>query len=216
MSTEESPSQSVRRALRIDLSALNELAARRAFWKGRLIGVQGQPCESLHIISEGQVLLSRQTPEGEDYALYLLGPGQMFGEGSLHPDGCWLASARAVTDGLVHVLPASHLPRLFQYHPQLADHVLTLLSLRLERAHRRLDVTNVHSARERLLGLLRAMSDYHGEPQGGEIWLPLGLTQSELGDMVGLARETVARVIADLEEEGLIRREGRRGMWLRI
>ena len=32
--------------------------------------------------------------------------------------------------------------------------------------------------------------------------------------MIGLARETVARTLSDLEEEGLIRREGRRGMWL--
>lgn len=199
----------------MDLSPLGDLAARRAFWKGRLIGVQGQPCDGLHVISEGQVLLSRRNADGEDYALYLLGGGQLFGEGSLHPSGCWLATTRAVTDGILYVLPSSQLPRLFQYHPQLADHVLTLLSLRLERAHRRLDVTNVHSARERLLGLLRVMSDYQGEPQGGEIWLPLGLTQTELGDMVGLARETVARVIADLEAEGLVRREGRRGLWLR-
>lgn len=199
----------------LDTRLLSELAPPRPFWKGRLIGVQGNPCDSLHIVAEGLVLLSRCDREGEDQGLYLLGPGQLFGEGSLHPECRWLVTARAVTDGIANVLPAAQLPRLCQYYPQLAAHVLTLLTLRLERAHRRLDVTGTHSAKDRLLGLLSVMADYHGEREGEEVWLPLGITQTELGDMIGLARETVARLLADLEEEGTIRRDGRRGLWLR-
>ena len=45
-------------------------------------------------------------------------------------------------------------------------------------------------------------------------WMPLPLTQSELGQMIGLARETVARMLAQLERDGVIRREGRKGLWL--
>ena len=67
-------------SFQVDPRLLVELAGVRKLWKGRVIGVQAQPCDSLFIITEGQVLLSRQNPDGEEYALYLLGPGQIFGE----------------------------------------------------------------------------------------------------------------------------------------
>ncbi|MGV3723873.1 MAG: Crp/Fnr family transcriptional regulator [Actinomycetota bacterium] len=198
----------------VDLSPLEELATRRQFQKGRLIGVQGQEADSLCIIISGQVLLSRFGEDGEDYALYLLGPGQLFGEGSLHPERVWMVSARAMTDGEAYMAPAHLIPRLFQHYPNLARHILNLLSFRLERAHRRLDVTHMSDAKTRLIELLRAMAHQYGEADGAEIWMPLPLTQTELGQMIGLARETVARMLAQLERDGLIRREGRKGLWL--
>jgi CRP/FNR family transcriptional regulator len=205
------------RDLPLDFSEplLADFAHRRPFSRGRLIGVQGQPCDGVYIITEGRVLLCREDHEGSDYALYLLGPGDLFGEGVLHPDSCWLVSARGATDGCAYLLPAGTLPRLFEYCPALGAHLLQLLSLRLERAYRRLDVHRAAGARERLFRLLTVLSDYHGEVRDEEVWMPLPMTQAELGEMVGLARETVARAMTELEQEGIIRREGRKSLWLR-
>ncbi|HEU4753133.1 MAG TPA: Crp/Fnr family transcriptional regulator, partial [Armatimonadota bacterium] len=151
---------------------------------------------------------------GENYTLYLLGPGDLFGESSLQPSRAWKVSARAVTDGSAHVLPASNLPRLAQHYPELMAQIVALLSARLERALERMDLIQTDSARERILGLLSLMAEYHGQVQGNEVWIPLTLTQAELGEMVGLARETVARTMNSLEAEGLVRRANRRGLWL--
>lgn len=203
-----------RSSLNLDSRPLADLAPKVRFWKGTCIGTQGDPCENIYIIAEGQVLLSRRDAQGNDYAIYLLGQGDLFGEGSLSRDRRWLVTARALTDGYAHVLPAVQLPRFAQYYPELMAHIVTLLCSRLERAHVRLDIVTTDSARDRLLGILNVMADYHGEARDGSRWLPLRLTQAELGGMVGLARETVARVMGDLENEGLIRRQGRRGLWL--
>src|SRR5262249_1856136 len=154
------------------------------FCKGMEIAIQGERCDNLYIIAEGQVLWSRCHPEGGEYALYLLGPGDLFGEGSLRPKRCWLGNVRAVTDVVAHRLPAAQLPRFAQSYPQLVGYVMSLLSARLERAHQRRDVLGTHSARDRVLGLLVALAEYHGEPRGDHVWLPLSLTQAELGEMV--------------------------------
>jgi CRP/FNR family transcriptional regulator len=198
----------------LDSRALTDLAPRTRFWKGTRIGTQGELCENVYIIAEGQVLLSRRNSEGEDYALYLLGPGDLFGEGSLGRQRRWHVTAKAMTDGVTHVLPACQLPRFAQFYPQLTAHIVTLLSARLERAHLRLDIVTTDSARGRLLSLLAVLADYHGETRDGARWLPMRLTQAELGSMVGLARETVARTLGELEADGIIRRLGRRGLWL--
>jgi CRP-like cAMP-binding protein len=194
---------------------LAELAPRVRFWKGMEIGVQGEPCSYLYIIAEGHVLLSRRSPVGEDYALYLLGVGDLFGEGSLRPEQRWLVTARAVSDGLAHRLPASHLPSLARHFPDLTAKIVTLICSRIERAHRRLDAISVDGAPDRLLYLLHTLAASHAETApDGQTWLALPLTQAELGEMIGLKRETVARALAQLEARGLIRREGRKGLWL--
>ncbi len=200
----------------LESGSLAELAPRVPFWKGMQLGLQGQPCEHLYIIARGQVLLSRKNANADSYAMYLLGPGDLFGEGSLQPDRRWLVTARAVTDGAVHMLPAAHLPRLAQYYPQLTAHIVRLLSERLERAHQRADVVRTSGARDQVLALLRALAGYHGQRQGDEIWVPVTITQEELGEMIGVSRETVARAISDLESQGYLRHRRRRGFWLPV
>jgi CRP-like cAMP-binding protein len=204
-----------RPTLDLNSGPLADVAPRTPFWKGSTLGVQGEPSNSLYIIARGQVLLSRTNARGETHALYLLGPGDLFGEGALQPERTWMVTARAVTDGEFHVVRAAQMPRLAQYHPQLTAHVLGLITSRLERSHSRVELLSVNSARERVLGLLRALGDHHGEPHGAEVWLPVSLTQAELGEMLGLSRETVARVLAELRSEGVLRRGDRRGMWMR-
>jgi CRP/FNR family transcriptional regulator, cyclic AMP receptor protein len=206
-----SPAEPRRQALHL----LRELAPRRTFSRDTEIGVQGQPCTVLYVIAEGQVLLSRCGAGEEPHALELLGPGDLFGEGALQPERVWLVTARAVTEAQAYALPAAQLTRLSQYYPQLSSHILTLLSGRLKRAHRGADLVTTASARERILRLLCLLAEYHGRPRDGETWLPLTLTQTELGHMIHLTRETVARTLSELEREGVISRHGRKGLWLR-
>jgi CRP-like cAMP-binding protein len=201
---------------RLDSGPGADLTQRVPFWKGVPLGVQGEACEGLVLIVRGKVMLSRRNPEGESHALYLLGPGDVFGEGSLRPTRRWMVTAKPLTDGLARLIPRAALPLLSHHDPELMQHLLGLLSARLERVHRRMDVMTASSARDRVMGLLTLIADYQGEPQGDEVWLPLGLSQAEIGEMVGLARETVVRVLAALEADGLVRRANRRGVWLRL
>lgn len=194
--------------------SLAGLAPLRKFWKGALIGTQGEPCNQLYIIASGQVLLSLQSEGDASDPLYLLGAGEIFGEGSLRPERRWLVTARAVTDGTAHVLPAAHLPRLCQYHPELTSYIIGLMSARLERAHHRVGLVKGNGGRERLLGLLCVLARHHGCQDGEWSRLSVYLTQAELGEMVGLARETVARIFAELTKDGLLRRSGRHTLWL--
>jgi CRP/FNR family transcriptional regulator len=179
-----------------------------------VLSEQGAPCDSLYRLGAGQVLLSRHKRDEGEYGLTLLGRGEVFGEGSLRPHKRWLSTVRAVSDGWCHVIPAVQVPRLAQYYPGLMVEILALLSGRLERAHRRLDVLMQDAARDRVLGMLQLLAGYHGESRGGETVVEIAVTQAELAGMVCLKRETVARSLSELEADGLIRRSPRRGVVL--
>lgn len=200
----------------LESSDCEPLAPRAFFARGQLIGTEGQPCEGLIVVTRGRALLSRQGTRADSATLYLVGPGDLLGVHTFGSGGKWTVSARAVTDTVVRQVSRANIRRLFGRRPELMELLLARMADRLDRAHRRCLVSANDSARERVLALLTLMSDYHGEPVGDEIWLSLHLSQAQMGEMVGLARETVARTISALEEEGLIRKAQRRGFWLRL
>jgi CRP/FNR family transcriptional regulator len=200
----------------LDSSECAPLAPRAFFGRGQVIGAEGEPCEELVVLQRGRVLLSRQGMRPDSAALYLVGPGDLLGVAVFGSERKWTLTARAVTDTVARQITRPNIRRLLTRRPELAEDLLARMADRLYRAHRRCLVSTNDSARQRVLALLCLMSDYHGEPAGDEVWLPLHLSQAQMGEMVGLARETVARTMTLLEDEGLIRKAQRRGFWLRL
>lgn len=196
------------------LEALAKVGESIRFRKGELFGRQGEPASYLYAIVTGHVILHRRGRDGEDYALYLLGPGELFGEGSVHSARKWLATVRSVTPGTGLRIPSDALQGLARQSPAALEALLTLMSERLERSHRRVDVLTTSGARERVLGLLRLMVETTGRLGGGSLWVPMRVTQGELAEMLGLARETVSRVLSELEQAGIVRKSTRAGIWV--
>ncbi len=194
---------------------LAHLAPRVPFVKGAVFGRQGEPCTSLFVIASGRVLLRLRTPRGEEGAVYLLGPGDLFGEGSMLPNGIWLYTAEAVTPGVAHSIAVADVVPFAGSCPEFAAHLLRRMAARLHQANRRGGLITVQGARERVLGFLAVIAESQGERHGDEVWVSLTVTQGQLGEMLGLARETVSRVISELSAEGLIRHVSRRGFWIR-
>ncbi len=199
----------------LDPALLDENGTPVPFIEGQVLACQGDTSPGLYVIVRGQVLLSRARPDRPAQALYLLGPGDVFGEGGLQPSRQFYLSARAVTPGHAVVLSTALLRSLAQREPAQILSLLALLSQRLELSHRRQDWFSVSSPRERLLHVLAHWARRFGRTEGDDLWLPLGLTHSELADVAGLARETVSRTLTTLETEGLIERRARQGMWLK-
>ncbi len=168
----------------------------------------------LYLIESGQVLVRRELPSGRQ-ALDLLGPGDLFGEGALSESPAPAETALVLANGAARALPVANIPRLAVYYPASIFRLLSLLGARVARAESLGAIRTVDQAADRLLEFLREMGRRFGDPYGEETWVPLQLTQSDLAEILGLARETVVRVQSRLEAEGKVRREGRRGFWLR-
>lgn len=195
----------------LDTGLLSELSEPEHFGKGRVFGLQGEPCPGVFIIQRGHVLQSRLHPGGDEHALHLLGPGELFGEGALGARPRWLTNVRAATAGTAWQLTRPQVYRLGRHYPRFLESIVALLSRRLEQAYDQADLLSTPNARERLLGFLRLAAASHGEPRGADLWIPLPLKQAELGDLLSLQRETVARSIAALEAEGVLRHRPRQG-----
>jgi alkyl hydroperoxide reductase subunit AhpC len=80
------------------LESLAEQAEKLTFAEGDTIVAEGDSADRFFVIAQGEVAVTRRTPEGEEIELATHGPGQFFGEIGLLAETRRTATVRAVGD----------------------------------------------------------------------------------------------------------------------
>lgn len=188
------------KAVQVDL---RQSAIRRSFADGQLIWHRGDVADGFWIIEKGQVKLGHHTASGDMQALFIIGPGDSFGELA-----CLGGFPRVVDAEAVGVLEMLWVDDAV-LSPAIADSAkvsrafITALSQQLQEALDRLIVFRNMPAPKRLAQNLLALC------QGKPVPVKLGIRQQELAELVGVSRMTIASALAQLEELGLVTRHYR-------
>jgi CRP/FNR family cyclic AMP-dependent transcriptional regulator len=180
----------------------------RRFDDGRPIVRQGEGARCLFLVLEGLVRLSSVMPSGRQVVLALLGEGELFGESALLGEPSPF-EARAMSVAKVLPLDAWALQAVIARQPETAAELLRLLATRLHRTSRALEEALALDVGARVSRRLHELATRHGVAGPAGTRLAVGVTQEDLGRMVGASRESVNRTLASLSERGLVRRRGR-------
>src|SRR4051794_41573757 len=92
--------------------------------RGRVVFNEGEPGDSLYIVVNGKIKLSRRSPDGRENVLAVMGPSDQFGELSVFDPGPRTATATAVTDVKLARMPQSALRLWLDAHPDVAHQLL--------------------------------------------------------------------------------------------
>src|ERR1700726_2864375 len=106
--------------------------------RGEHLFMEGDDGDSLYVVIEGKMKLTRAAADGRENLLSVIGPGEMFGELSLFDPRPRTSSASAGTDVTLAALPHDSLLPLLRKRPEISLHMLRALVQRLRRAN---DVT---------------------------------------------------------------------------
>ena len=198
--------------------ALERIAARcvvRQAPARRLLFRMGDPCEGLWIVVRGRVRIYRANRSGREQVLHDQGPGQPLAEVPLFDGGPCPANARAEEDSELVFLPRADFELLYRTEPAIADAVIRDLGRRLRGAVRLIEKISLRDVPSRVgLTLLEFAAAAPGPggvgADGRDRARPfaLPLTQTELAESLAATRESVARALRTLREEGLIEQEG--------
>ncbi|ANI91326.1 MAG TPA: Crp/Fnr family transcriptional regulator [Dietzia timorensis] len=190
------------KALRDDLSPAE-------FSRGETIIREGEPGETLYIIIDGKVKLSRKSPDGRENLLSVLGPSDMFGELSIFDPGPRTSSAICVTDVKVESMNRTALRRWISERPEIADQLLRVLARRLRRTNNNLADLIFTDVPGRVAKALLQLAQRFGQKEGTAIRVTHDLTQEEIAQLVGASRETVNKALAEFAHRGWLRLEGK-------
>ncbi|TAK35587.1 MAG: Crp/Fnr family transcriptional regulator [Chloroflexota bacterium] len=171
--------------------------------KGRTIYHQEEHAAGLFLLKKGRVRLSRTSPSGKKLDLAVLEPGTFFGEMPLLGEHMRNADAEALEDCTLCVMSQADVERLLLNKPQVALRMLGILGRRLAESEARLEDLAYRSLPARLASLLLRL----GENSGDVIE---GVTHQELGDMLGVYRETITKTLDEFQDAGYIELARRR------
>ena len=189
--------------------ALARACRRRAFAAREVICDLDTPERDVMFIVEGTVTVSSYSRSGREIAFAELSAGQYFGEIAAIDGLRRSAVVTGKVKGVLLVMPADRFRALLVEQPETAWLVMMRLTGLIRASNERVQSFTTQSVTQRvcleLLGLSKPSAAVSGAVQ---VVHPMP-TQADLGSRLGASRETVARVLLDLAQDGLIVRKGR-------
>jgi CRP/FNR family transcriptional regulator, cyclic AMP receptor protein len=176
----------------------------RTFAAGKTIFLMGSPGDTLMAVLSGNVRISVPSHEGRELVLAILSPGEVFGEIALLDGKQRTADATAITKCSLAVLERREILSFFERHPAAWSNIVNVLCDRLRRTDEHLTEVAFLQLPARLAkALLRGMSG-EGRLRVGQDANRIQLSQRELGNLVGAARESVNKCLRGWQDKGII------------
>ena len=187
-----------------ELTRIAGTMARRRFRKGEVIFHAGDPGDSLHVVVEGRVKITRESSEGEEAIVVILQPGDAFGELVLLDGAPRSASATAMEPTETMTMPRSAFAELVDGANPFRWQLLTGIAQRVRRLTDQLAEVHFLDLAGRLALQLTRLAEEAQPGATKDIRLSRTLTQSDLAAMVGGTRQRVNQILGDFADEGLV------------
>jgi CRP/FNR family transcriptional regulator len=176
-----------------------------ALRRSTLLFSQGQVADSLYLIEEGLVKLTRTSDSNSRIILTVCGPGYVVGEEVLSDDSrSYYAEAEVLTSSSVVRIPSEVLSRTMQKEPEFATAVTSAIIRQKRALAEKIEMLCLHDVEHRIRFYLAELSSLVRPEPGGE-GHQLPITQLELADLIGATRETTSTTLNQLERKGLVR-----------
>lgn len=177
----------------------------RTIERYQLICLEGEPCRSVYLCVSGMLRVFVTAFDGSEPTLAVAGPGDHFGELGAIDDLPRSASVAALRRSEILEAPALLFEERLRVDPGLAHQVLTLLAMRIRNTSGNLADLTYLDLGGRLAKFLLAESAKHGADT-----FELPFNQSELGQILGGARQTVNQLLQGFVRAELIAVQGRK------
>ena len=185
------------------LSKISRFAKFHHFHRGEPIFSKDSTGQCLYVLVSGRVKIY-STVGGRSKTLALLDPGDFFGEMALLGEPIRSASARAILDSELLVLQRKDFQKFLKDDSFLSLTVLKTLCNRLRAADKEIEMLSFQNVLGRTAITVSDLMSKYGRPAPGGTLIDVEITQQELADLIGTAREIVSRVLGRFRKMGAI------------
>lgn len=180
-----------------------------SFARGEVVFTEGEPGDTLFIITSGKVKIGRRTADGRESLVTLMGPSDMFGELAIFDPGPRTSTVTALTDLEAVTMDRNALRSWIADEPGIAEQLFRVLARRLRRTNDNLSDLIFTDVPGRVAKQLLLLVQRFGTREGNSLRVDHELTQEEIAQLVGSSRETVNKALADFAQRGWIRVQGK-------
>jgi CRP/FNR family cyclic AMP-dependent transcriptional regulator len=181
------------------LQALDHIKFTSGYPKGAVLFTEQESPRGVFILCKGRVKLSMTSSEGKSVILRLADPGEVLGLHAVVSNQPYQASAETLEPCEVNFIRREDFLRFLRDNPEASLVAAQQLSQSYQMACEQVRSLGLaHSAMSKLAGFLLLWAS-KGHPAREGTRVVLTLTHEEIGQMIGLSRETVTRTMGDFK-----------------
>ncbi|WP_261304034.1 Crp/Fnr family transcriptional regulator [Paenibacillus andongensis] len=187
-----------------DIELLAPLFKERRFTKGNILFLEGDLGEECYLIKSGVVKIFRMD-EVREITLALLRKGDYFGEMAMMQKGLTRsATAEVIESGIIYSLKRTDFLHFLENNPKMSIKLLEETMERLRNANDQIYDLTFRDLKSRLIKIIMRLAEEHGVHSQKGIIIPFKLTHQQLANMVGAIRESVSKLLQEIQEEQVI------------
>lgn len=187
-----------------ELSEIAAITQIRPAPKGRLLYLPGDDSEAVFFLASGRVKISRLSDHGKEFILEIVEPGGSFGEAGVLDNKTRETVAEILEPSAIFAVPAKAFRATLKRNPSLLMTLTRSMGRRQQQLEKRLMDVVYKNAPQRLADLLLDLSENYGVRDSRGILLRIKLSQSALGNLLGVSREIVNHTFSGLKRRGVI------------
>jgi len=168
----------------------------------------GQAFQQVYAVRSGSFVSTSSTEDGDEQITGFFMPGEIIGMDAIS-SGTHKTSARALETSSVCAIPFDRLQEVAQVIPSLQLQLFKIMSQEISEEHELMILLGKKSAEERLAAFLINLSTRFKRRGLSQFQFRLSMTRSQIGNHLGLAVETVSRLMSRFSTSGLLQVDDR-------
>ncbi len=186
---------------------LAEQSIYKKFKSGEMVIGETDPIRSFYVVISGQLKLYRSSAEGKEQTLQLLGPGDPFGLCTAFATSSFPASAMAIEESAVLLIPGTIMETTARQEPALLFNIIQILSQRLKDSMTLIESLALKEIPGRLASFLRHSLPKEAADKNTAV--ELTISQRELSKILGATPEALSRALRKMANDGILSTAGR-------
>ena len=186
------------------IDKVTKLCTEKKFPKYHVIFEEGERGDSLFIVKQGLVKISKEAADGRVKTLALFQKSDFFGEMSVLSEDGRSANAETLTETRVLILDREGFINLLNKNPSISLHIIHTLIDRLALADRQIKNLALGNSRAKIADILIQLAREFGDGDEKLKKVNVRLTHQELADLAGLARETTTKLLNEFVKDEAI------------
>ena len=172
--------------------------------KGEMLFREGDEINGLYFVQSGVVKLEMNADKQRPFILKLIGPSQTMGHRFLSYTGLQPYTATAIEDSRVCFIELGFFKSLMQKNENLQEELRKIFLKEIRSTEIKLLQIAQQTVREKVAGIMVHLAETYNYKQLG-MGIKVHIDRQEMADLAGTTKEQVSRILADFDQEQLIR-----------
>lgn len=190
-----------------EISSLDEVLVTKTFKKGQFIFREGERSDTLYVLNQGIIKISKTSDSGKEQIIRFLFPGDFFGQFALLQEKNHYANAEVLDNAIICLIHKNDFKNIIEKNPSMTYRFLLAISEKLHQADEWMGAISLLEVERRLAKIL-LLFQQRNKSEGNVVELPVA--KKELAAWIGTTPETLSRKLSYFESLDIIALDSRK------